>query len=104
MAKNMMLRKDTPKNDLAPVDVLALPEKRDPMIRDMMMTCSGHTLLQLACCFGGRRIETLMSGMHEDAESRIGCWSTFPHVLPFQTHATRFCVRVTPCGVCMQKP
>ena len=38
MARNMILRKDTPKKDRAPVVVLSSPENRDPMMRDMMTT------------------------------------------------------------------
>lgn len=38
IARNMMLKKDTPKNDRAPVAVLAILANRDPMMRDMMTT------------------------------------------------------------------
>lgn len=38
MARNMMLRKDTPKMDREPVAVFLMPENSDPMTRDMMTT------------------------------------------------------------------
>lgn len=38
MARNMMLKKETPKMARDPVAVLSIPLKRDPMIKDMMTT------------------------------------------------------------------
>ncbi len=38
MARNMMLRKDTPKMARDPVAVFWIPENRDPMISDMITT------------------------------------------------------------------
>lgn len=38
MARNMMLKKETPKMARDPVAVLSIPPNRDPMIRDMMTT------------------------------------------------------------------
>lgn len=38
MARNMMLRKDTPKMAREPVAVLSIPLNRDPMMRDMTTT------------------------------------------------------------------
>ena len=38
MARNMMLRKDTPKMDREPVAVFLMPENNDPMTKDMMTT------------------------------------------------------------------
>ena len=38
IARNMMLRKDTPKMAREPSEVLAMPEKSDPMISDMITT------------------------------------------------------------------
>ena len=38
MAKNMMLRKETPKMAREPVAVFWMPENRDPMIKDMITT------------------------------------------------------------------
>ena len=38
MARNMMLKKETPKMARDPVAVLSIPLKRDPMIRDMITT------------------------------------------------------------------
>lgn len=38
MARNMMLKKETPKMARDPVAVLSIPLNRDPMIRDMMTT------------------------------------------------------------------
>ena len=39
MARNMMLKKETPKMARDPVAVLSIPLNRDPMIRDIMTTC-----------------------------------------------------------------
>ena len=38
MARNMMLRKDTPKMARDPVAVLSIPLNREPMMRDMITT------------------------------------------------------------------
>lgn len=38
MARNMMLRKDTPKMARDPVAVFWMPENKEPMMRDMITT------------------------------------------------------------------
>lgn len=38
MARNMILRKDTPKMAREPVAVFLMPENKEPMIRDMITT------------------------------------------------------------------
>ena len=49
MARNMMLKKETPKMARDPVAVLSIPLKRDPMIRDTMTTCINLCRSQHIC-------------------------------------------------------
>ena len=62
MARNMMLKKETPKMARDPVAVLSIPLNKDPMIRDMMTTCINLCRSKHICQYQPHNAEDMPRG------------------------------------------